>query len=72
MKKITLSADRHLIERARRSAKSQHTTLNAMFREWLRQFTAQGGSSREYDAVMTRLKRVQAGRRFSRREMNES
>jgi hypothetical protein len=35
MKNITLSADEHLIERARLLARSQHKTLNAMFREWL-------------------------------------
>jgi hypothetical protein len=52
-------------------AKSQHKTLNALFREWLEQFTAQSGSAREYDALMKRLKHVEAGRRFSRDEMNE-
>jgi hypothetical protein len=34
MKNITLSADEQLIEQARLLAKSQHKTLNAMFREW--------------------------------------
>jgi hypothetical protein len=32
-------ADEQLIEQARLLAKSQHKTLNAMFREWLEQFT---------------------------------
>jgi len=40
MKNITLSTDERLIEQARLLAKSQHKTLNAMFREWLEQFTA--------------------------------
>jgi hypothetical protein len=71
MKNITLSADEQLIEQARLLAKSQHKTLNAMFREWLEQFTAQGGGTQEFDALMKRLKHVQAGRRFSRDEMNE-
>jgi hypothetical protein len=71
MKNITLSADEDLIEQARLIAKSQHKTLNAMFREWLEQFTAQNGSSREFDALMKRLKHVQTGERFSRDEMNE-
>jgi hypothetical protein len=71
MKNITLSADEHLIEQARLLAKSQHKTLNALFREWLEQFTAQTGGAREYDALMKRLKHVEAGRRFSRDEMNE-
>jgi len=71
MKNVTLSADEHLIEQARLLAKSQHKTLNALFREWLEQFTAQSGGAREYDALMKRLKHVEAGRRFSRDEMNE-
>jgi len=71
MKNVTLSADEHLIEQARLLAKSQHKTLNALFREWLEQFTAQSGGAREYDALMKRLKHVEAGRRVSRDEMNE-
>jgi hypothetical protein len=71
MKNITLSADEQLIEQARLLARSQHKTLNALFREWLHQFTSQSGSSQEYDALMKRLKHVQAGQRFSRDDMNE-
>jgi hypothetical protein len=56
VKNVTLSADGE---------------LNAMFREWLQQLTSQNGSTQEYDALMKRLKHVQAGRRFSRDEMNE-
>jgi hypothetical protein len=71
MKNITLSADERLIEEARLLAKSQHRTLNAAFREWLEQFTARSGGTQQFDALMKRLKHVQAGRRFSRDEMNE-
>jgi len=71
MKNITLSADENLIEQARLIAKSQHKTLNAIFREWLEQFTARNGNSQEYEALMRRLKHVKAGSRFSRDEMNE-
>ena len=71
MKNITLSADEHLIEQARLLAKSRHKTLNAVFREWLEQFTAQTGGVQEFEALMKRLKHVQAGRRFTRDEMNE-
>jgi hypothetical protein len=70
MKNITLSADEQLIEQARLLAKSRHKTLNALFREWLEQFTAQGGGAQEFDALMKRLQHVQAGRRFTRDEMN--
>ena len=71
MKNINLSADEQLIEQARLLAKSQHKTLNAVFREWLEQFTARSGGIQEFDALMKRLKHVQAGRHFSRDEMNE-
>ncbi len=71
MGNITLSADEQLIEQARLLAKSRHKTLNAMFREWREQFTAQSGGAQEFDALMKRLKHVQAGSRFSRDELNE-
>jgi hypothetical protein len=71
MKNITLSADEHLIEQARLLAKSQHKTLNAMFREWLEEVTAQTGGVKDFEALMKRLKHVQSGRRFNRDEMNE-
>ena len=71
MKNITLSADDHLIEQARMVAKSQHKTLNTAFREWLEQFTAANGTAQEFDALIQRLRHIEAGRRFSRDEMNE-
>jgi len=71
MRNITLSAEEHLLEQARLVARSQHKTLNAAFREWLLQFTAQAGAGREFDSLMERVRHVRAGRRFSRGEMNE-
>ena len=71
MKNITLSADEDLIEQARLVARSQRKTLNAAFREWLLNFTAQSGNGQEVDALMRRLRHVKAGRHFSRDEMNE-
>lgn len=71
MKNITLSADEDLIERARSVARARRTTLNAAFREWLAQFTAASGDVQGYDALMKRLKHVDAGRHFNRDEMNE-
>jgi hypothetical protein len=71
MKNITLSADADLIEQARLVARSQHDTLNGAFRKWLVEYTAQRGSGREIDSLMKRLRHVQAGRHFSRDEMNE-
>jgi predicted transcriptional regulator len=71
MRNITLSADEDLIERARLIARAQRRTLNAAFREWLTQFTATPGDVQGYQALMQRLRHIDAGRHFSRDELNE-
>jgi predicted transcriptional regulator len=71
MKNITLSADEDLIEQARQVARARRTTLNAAFREWLQNFTAQSGDAEQFDALLRRLRHVNAGRHFTRDEMNE-
>jgi hypothetical protein len=71
MKNITLSAHEHLLEKARAVARSQRRTLNAAFPEWLEQFTAKKGNVQDFDALMGQLEKVDAGRRFTRDEMNE-
>ena len=71
MKNVTLSADADLIEQARLVARTQHKTLNAVFREWLQQYAAQSGSAQEVDSLMKRLRDVRAGRHFTRDEVNE-
>jgi hypothetical protein len=72
MKKVTLSADAHLIKRARQVARSQGKTLNEAIREWLVQFTQQAGRAEEYDALMKRLRRtVRTNGPYTRDEMNE-
>ena len=71
MKNITLSADEDLIERARSIARGQRRTLNDAFREWLTHFAQSAGDAQGFDALMQRLQHVDAGRRFSRDELNE-
>jgi hypothetical protein len=71
MKNVTLSAEEALIERARLVARSKHTTLNAAFREWLRQYAGADSANERYQALMSELKHVDSGRKFSRTEMNE-
>ena len=72
MKNITLSADEALIEQARQVARSEHTTLNAAFREWLYQYSARAGRGAAFRALMRRLNHVDPGdRHFTRDEMNE-
>jgi predicted transcriptional regulator len=71
MKNITLSADEDLIEKARSLARAQRKTLNQAFREWLAQFTAAEGDAQSYDSLMKNLRNVNAGRHYSRDELNE-
>ena len=71
MKNVTFSADEDLIEQARLVTRSQHRTLNAAFREWLLQFKTTAGSGQEVDSLVKWLRHVDAGRHFSRDEMNE-
>jgi len=71
VKNITLSADPDLIEKARQVAKSEHTTLNAAFREWLESYARRKGDVEAFRAVMERLKHIDAGGPYTRDEMNE-
>jgi hypothetical protein len=71
VKNITLSADEDLIEQARSIARKQRRTLNDAFREWLAQFAQSAGDAQGFDTLMTRMNHINAGRRFSRDELNE-
>ena len=70
MKNITLSADPDLIEKARQVAKSENTTLNAAFREWLQSYVRQRNLA-AHRALRERLKHIDAGGPYTREEMNE-
>jgi hypothetical protein len=71
LKNITFSAEEELILKAREKAVSDKTTLNVVFRRWLKQYAEKEKISEEYDQVMESLKHVYSGRKFSRDEMNE-
>ena len=71
MKNVTLSAEEHLIEQARKTAQSQHKTLNGAFREWLEEYVAKSGSLVEYDELMRRLRHIRSSGPYTRGEMNE-
>ena len=68
---ITLSAEKVLIERARLRAQAQKTTLNAEFRRWLMQYTEYPQTVADLALIMDQLSYAQAGKRFTRDEMNE-
>ena len=71
LKNITLSADEHLIARAREEADRRGTTLNAQFRVWLAAFAEQERTAQSYQELMVRFGYARPGRRFSRGELNE-
>ena len=71
LKNITFSAEEELIIKAREKAKSEKTTLNVVFRKWLKQYAERKKVTEEYDIVMESLSYARAGRKFSRDEMNE-
>jgi len=70
MKNITLSAEERLIEQAREQARSRHTTLNHMFRDWLASLTADHERTQKIDALFARLDHADAGGKFSREDSN--
>jgi len=71
VKNVTLSADADLIEKARAVAKSENTTLNAAFREWLESYTRRKGDVEAHRSFIDRLKHIDAGGPYTRDEMNE-
>jgi hypothetical protein len=71
LKNITLSADKELIKKAREKARREHTTLNATFRQWLRQYVNKNTKTTDYHAFMDSLDYASPGKKFSRDELNE-
>jgi hypothetical protein len=71
LKNITFSAEQPDIDRAREVARSQNTTLNELFRDWLRGVARREVQADRYRALMARLRHVNSGRKFTREEMNE-
>ena len=74
MRNITLSAADELIDQARDKARAQGVTLNDEFRKWLTSYVqAAGGETavNRFRSVMQALPNADAGRSFTREEMNE-
>ena len=70
IKNITLSADDMLIKRAREKAQRENTSLNQLFRSWVKKYVYRDNIDHEYDSLMKNMADVKAGRKFSRDEMN--
>jgi len=70
MKRISFRADESLIQKARLVAVSLRARLHAAFPKWLKE-CSQMSHTREFHKLMTKLRHVEAGRRFTRDDMNE-
>lgn len=73
LRNITLSADDQLIDLARKKATATQSTLNVEFRKWLESYAASQGNAAvtRFREVMQQLGNVDAGRTFTRDELNE-
>ena len=73
LRNITLSAEEQLIARAREKAGAAQTTLNVEFRKWLEGYadTQDATAVGRFRDVMKQLGAADAGRTFTRDEMNE-
>ena len=71
LKNITLSAEEDLIRKAREKAIQEHTTLNANFRSWLRQYVNRNTNPNDFRVFMESLDYARPGRKFSRAELHE-
>jgi hypothetical protein len=70
MKNVTLSVEESVLAQARRRAAAENTTLDELFRTWLERYIAQSLAVQQYEALMNRLDYAEAGRSFTREEMN--
>ena len=71
LKNVTLSAEKDLIEQARRRAEAKNTTLNAEFRRWLERYIKSPETSGDLETLMDQLSYARPGKTFTRDEMNE-
>jgi hypothetical protein len=71
MRQVTFRADESVIQGARAVASAENRTLDEALRDWLDWYASRGVTRAEIEALYERLKHVNAGRKFTRDEMNE-
>ena len=71
MKEITVSVEDAVLQQARRRAAAENTTINELVHAWLERYVAQPGAADQYLELMESLRHVEAGRKYTREEMNE-
>ena len=71
MKNITFSVDETVIERARKRAKAENTSLNEVVRAWLKIYIDEPRKGADFQRLMRSLSYARSGGKFSRDTMNE-
>jgi len=71
METFVLTAEKETLEDARKAAEAENRTLEEVVRELLAKYAAGAKRVRKHDALMEKLQYVNAGRKFTREEMNE-
>ena len=61
LKNVTLSAEGVLIKKAREKAIKENTTLNLLFREWIRRYLRNRETDLEYEIFMSSSEYIDAG-----------
>jgi len=61
LKNITLSAEGVLIKKAREKAVKENTTLNLLFRDWLKRYLRNKESDLEYEIFMNSSEYIEVG-----------
>jgi hypothetical protein len=71
MTNLTISLQESVLREARKQAINDNTSLNAVIRDFLEQYAGRKQAVKDYDSLMKKLSYVDAGRKFTREEMNE-
>ncbi len=61
LKNVTLSAEGVLIKKAREKAGNENTTLNFLFRDWLKKYLRNNEADVEYEIFMSSSEYVNVG-----------
>ncbi len=68
MRNITLSADEGLIKEARDKAEGENSTLNAKFREWLKNYIARDSRGKNFEALLKNFENAELSDTLMTRE----
>jgi len=72
MKSITFTANTNLIEKARKKAQAEKTSLNAKFNEWLGRYVDEKATPKDLEAYWKRYDKIDltGANKFNRAERN--